>query len=322
MIHIGMCLPDKDRLEVEDGEWEANPHFGHKVIWRNGEPAKAATMPVINEPIADAAPIVVEPIAMPAVIIEPTPEHVTIDPIEQFKGDVSAARATMNEVANIIFEREELIKMLMCALIAKQSMIIYGKPGTAKSDLIRTFAEAVDRSYWDTTISAFTSLDELFGPFDLLKMRDEATYERRTMGMLTHEMLFLDEIGNSSSAVRDAIKTAINERKYRNGDEEMDLPMQTMVAASNSQLLDVNSTEEAFADRFLIRAQAHFLEKPENVVRMLKLRYGRPMVSRMDGRVIDRLQSLVRQVEMSDEFLMQAETLRRSIKGEDRKSVV
>ena len=276
-------------------------HSACKVMW--AEPPQEKNVAIVPEQVTSDA----------VAINEMNGAMAAIDP---FPTDVDQVRATMSGISNIIFEREEHTKALVCAYIAKTTGIMYGDPGQAKSDLIRVVSQSFDRSYWNTTISAFTSLDDLVGPYDLLRMREEKVWERSEMGMLTHDIIFLDEIGNSSAAVRDAIKTIINERTFQNGERMMELPLQSVIAASNSQLIDTDATESAFADRFLVRLKTSPIQDPKNVARMLRGRYGRPEVVRLSSDVMDRMQNLVRSVEMSDEFFLAAESLRRQIKAD------
>ena len=44
---------------------------------------------------------------------------------------------------------------------------------------------------------------------------------------------FLDEIFKASSSILNALLTILNERKYHNGAEVQDVPMQALIAASN-----------------------------------------------------------------------------------------
>src|SRR5215471_828811 len=150
-----------------------NEHSSCKVIW--AEPptqSPAQRENILDNPKAPA--IVAEEVTNdPAAIKEINHAIAEIDP---FPMDVDQMRGTMSGVSNIIFEREEHTKALVCAYIARQTGIVYGDPGQAKSDLVRVVSQSFDRSYWNTTISAFTSLDDLVGPYDLLRMREEKVW--------------------------------------------------------------------------------------------------------------------------------------------------
>jgi MoxR-like ATPase len=303
----GICFTDAlSPIEFDDSLWTpANEHYTHKIKWIV---APQTTQPIVESPIVEQA-IQNDPMIAAEV------RAITAE-MDQFPQDVTMMHQSLGGLSNIMFEREETLKALYTMFIARATGIVYGGPGQGKSDMIRVASESLDRSYWNTTISAFSSLDDLIGPVDLIRMREEKVSERAEKGLLTHDIVFLDELGNSSPPIRDAIKTIINERTYQNGERLMELPLQSLIAASNSQLLDHTATEEAFADRFLIRLVTQPIQDPANVVRMMKGRFGRPEVIRLAPDVLDRMQALVRTVKMSDEFLLGAEMLRRQIRSE------
>ncbi|WP_455382881.1 AAA family ATPase, partial [Salinispira pacifica] len=68
----------------------------------------------------------------------------------------------------------------------------------------------------------------------------------------TADIVFLDEIWKASPPIQNALLTALNEKLYRNGRQELRLPVKGFIAASN-ELPEPGEGLEAFWDRFLIR---------------------------------------------------------------------
>src|SRR6478609_7549005 len=80
-------------------------------------------------------------------------------------------------------DKEELIRLLLVALVAGEHMLIVGPPGTAKSALVRHLARLIDARYFEYLLTRFSEPSELFGPVDIQAFR-EGVYVRRTGSML------------------------------------------------------------------------------------------------------------------------------------------
>ena len=96
-----------------------------------------------------------------------------------------------------------------------------------------------------------TEPSELFGPFDLRKLR-EGDLVTNTQGMLPEaDFVFLDELLNANSAVLNSLLLALNERIFRRGRERVPVPMLMAIGASNN--LPEDEALAALFDRFLLR---------------------------------------------------------------------
>src|SRR6188474_75658 len=151
--------------------------------------------------------------------------------------DIARASAAFQEVARQLntqfLDKQEIIRLLLVSAIAGEHMVIVGPPGTAKSALIRMFARLIDARYFEYLLTRFTEPNELFGPVDIKEFR-EGRYLRRTENMLPEaEIVFLDEIFKSNSAILNSLLTIINERTFTSGPNVMQVPLISLFAASN-----------------------------------------------------------------------------------------
>jgi MoxR-like ATPase len=121
--------------------------------------------------------------------------------------------------------KQETVRLMMLSVLAGEHIALIGPPGTAKSALVRTFARYIDSRYFEYLLTRFTEPNELFGPVDIPAFR-QGTYRRRTEGMMPEaEVVFLDEIFKSNSAILNALLTLLNERKFNNGGSVVDVPL-------------------------------------------------------------------------------------------------
>lgn len=113
--------------------------------------------------------------------------------------------------------RDEVIDLIALAVVAGEHLFLHGPPGTAKSALIRQFATAVHGQYFEYLLTRFSEPNEVFGPIDLVRLR-EGTVATVTTGMLPEaEFVFLDELFNANSAILNNLLSVLNERAYRRG---------------------------------------------------------------------------------------------------------
>jgi MoxR-like ATPase len=154
--------------------------------------------------------------------------------------------------------KEEIIRLLTIAVVAGEHAVLIGPPGTAKSALIRTFSKLLQARYFEYLLTRFTEPNEIFGPVDIAAFR-EGRYVRRTESMLPDsEIVFLDEVFKSNSAILNALLTLLNERKYTSGGQVLKCPLLSCFGASNEVPNDENLT--AIFDRFLLRIRSDNLD--------------------------------------------------------------
>ena len=147
--------------------------------------------------------------------------------------------------------RDEVIDLIALAIVAGEHLFLHGPPGTAKSALIREFASAVQARYFEYLLTRFSEPNEIFGPIDLVQLR-EGKVATVITGMLPEaEFVFLDELFNANSAILNNLLTVLNERVYRRGAEIHRLPILSLFSASNH--LPEDDALRALFDRFLLR---------------------------------------------------------------------
>ena len=147
--------------------------------------------------------------------------------------------------------KDEIIDLLGLCLVGGENLFILGPPGTAKSALVHNLAARLEGRTFDYLLTRFTEPNELFGPFDIRKLR-EGELLTNTEGMLPEaSLVFLDELLNANSAILNSLLVALNERIFRRGKETRPLRALMFVGASNH--LPEDDALHALFDRFLLR---------------------------------------------------------------------
>jgi MoxR-like ATPase len=150
-------------------------------------------------------------------------------------------------------KQQQIDLMTICAL-AQEPLLLVGAPGTAKSDLVLKFKDALGLSegdYFEYTLTRFTEPSEVIGPIDINLLR-EGRYLRRCSGKLPEaRLVFLDEIFNSNSAILNTLLTIINERKFYQDGAAAPVRLRILFAATNE--IPRHTELGALKDRFSLK---------------------------------------------------------------------
>ncbi|MCO6046616.1 AAA family ATPase [Aeoliella sp. ICT_H6.2] len=182
------------------------------------------------------------------------PETDPVEPATQRLGHQLRAEV-LEPLKSSFVGKDEIVDLLGLCLVARENLFMLGPPGTAKSALVQALARQIDGRVFDYLLTRFTEPNEIFGPFDIRKLR-EGELETNTSGMLPEaDFVFLDELLNANSAILNSLLLVLNERVFRRGRETRALPTLMVVGASNH--LPEDEALGALFDRFLIRVNCN-----------------------------------------------------------------
>jgi MoxR-like ATPase len=150
--------------------------------------------------------------------------------------------------------KDDVIDLAGICLIARENLFILGPPGTAKSAIVHELGRRLQGRSFEYLLTRFTEPNELFGPFDIRRLR-EGELVTNTEGMLPEAALvFLDELLNANSAILNSLLMVLNERVLRRGRDIIHLPTVMVIGASNH--LPEEDALRALFDRFLLRVRS------------------------------------------------------------------
>lgn len=224
-------------------------------------------------------------------------------------------------------QKDEIIDLLGICLVAGENLFLLGPPGTAKSALVHDLGLRLHCNSFEYLLTSFTEPNEIFGPFDIRKLR-EGDLVTNTEGMLPEaELVFLDELLNANSAILNSMLMVLNERVFRRGRETRKLPTLMVTGASNH--LPEDEALSALFDRFLLRVKCDNVDPdrlPDVLQRGWKLDLGLvEHTAEVSVAEIRQLHSLMNQVDLEpvrDAYLALVNRLRQAgIAVSDRRAV-
>ena len=161
-----------------------------------------------------------------------------------------------------LIEKEDVMKIGLLTLLSSENIVLLGPPGTAKSEVSRRLSQVIkDGNYFEYLLTKFTTPEELFGPLSITKLKNDQ-FERNVEGyMPSASIVFLDEVFKANSSILNSLLTIINEKKYHNGRGKVDVPLISLVGASNEFPTSIEL--EALYDRFLVKKEVGYIESDE-----------------------------------------------------------
>src|SRR5262245_34457587 len=186
--------------------------------------------------------------------------------LEELQDEAEELRTRLNRfrqsLGRFFIQKQELIDLMVVAAIAQEPLLLVGPPGTAKSDLVLKFKDALglaEGDYFEYMLTRFTEPSEIVGPIDIGKLR-EGRYIRREQGKLpTARLGFLDEIFKSNSAILNILLTIINERKFYQDGVPMPVRLRVLFAATNE--IPEQAELAALKDRFCLKAESRSVQE-------------------------------------------------------------
>jgi MoxR-like ATPase len=179
--------------------------------------------------------------------------------VEELRKRINHFRASLSR---FFVEKQEVIDLMVVAAVAQEPLLLVGPPGTAKSDLVLKFKDAlgiVEEDYFEYMLTRFTEPSEIIGPIDINQLR-EGRYIRREQGKLpTARLAFLDEIFKSNSAILNILLTIINEKKFYQDGVPQPVRLRVLFAATNE--IPEQGELAALKDRFVLKVESRSVQE-------------------------------------------------------------
>lgn len=182
---------------------------------------------------------------------------------------VSKVQTLTSNVNGTLVGRSREVEASITAILANEHCCFIGAPGTAKSMVVDQITKRIaGNNYFWVQLFAETPPTDVFGQVSLKALEQEDVNRRNTKGHLPEaNVAFLDEIFQARSSILVGCNAIMQERKYLNGCEKVDVPIRSVFGASN--FFPEDEQLIALWDRFLVRRKVDELTSEEDIKRMI-----------------------------------------------------
>jgi MoxR-like ATPase len=202
---------------------------------------------------------------------------------EQFRARLQQVE---QEIGTVIVGQEEMIRAMVCAMLAKGHVLFEGVPGLAKSLAVVTFARTI-RGVFNRI--QFTP-DKLPGD-----ITGTTVYEEPTSSFVFHKgpifcnLLLADEINRASPKVQSALLEAMQEKEVSIDRDRYPLPELFMVLATQNPVeqLGTYPLSEAQLDRFMVKVEVTYPDKEDEATLFKMKRHDFEMLKNAVRPVLD-----------------------------------
>jgi MoxR-like ATPase len=235
--------------------------------------------------------------------------------VRLFRDRLSAIR---EQVQRIIVGQDEVVEHLLLTMLVGGHCLITGMPGTAKTLLVRTLADALGLSFKRIQFTPDLMPTDVTGT-DIIE-EDPTTGHRRwtfVPGPLFAHVLLADEINRTPPKTQAALLEAMQERSVtvRGNTRDIEPPFFVLATQNPIELEGTYPLPEAQLDRFLFNVLLDYLtaEDERRVVERNTTQMALPRVDACTGpEEILKFQWLVRQIPVSESMQRKAVDLVRA----------
>jgi MoxR-like ATPase len=221
--------------------------------------------------------------------------------MDQVASLAKETRAFFDQFKSVFVKRDSAIDRVMYAMMTRQHFLEFGLPGTSKTKICDVIFDHVDDARkFKIEMTAFMDNSSVIGAYDFKAMREEGTLRHNTAGMLPEaDIARIGEILDAQPQTLRSLLGALNERRVRNGGQELIIPLSTAYADTNNDPGEyIRSYPKSFAvlDRILLMDQLGYLTDPADIEKMV-YNFQRGLIGkggqRISYKTISQLSSLV-----------------------------
>ena len=186
------------------------------------------------------------------------------------------AQRIADQIARVIVGREEMIRLLLAAVIARGHVLLEDVPGTGKTVTARSFARCVDGRFSRIQFTPDLLPADITGTRVYRQDRGEFIFHE---GPVFTNILLADEINRATPRTQSALLECMEERQVTENGVTHALPEPFLVIATQNPI-EIQGTfplPEAQMDRFLMRLTPGYPDHEEAMRILDRFRRDEPL---------------------------------------------
>jgi len=198
-----------------------------------------------------------------------------------------------------IIGHPDMVRGAVLSLLAGEHLVLIGPPGTAKTMLASALTDSINgaKSY-RYLLTKYTEFSELFGALDINAL-SQGQYRRNWSGIISSQIVFLDEIFKANSAILNSLLSLLNERVVYDPLTGQAIQTALLLAIGASNEVPTEEELQALFDRFLVKIYVDYLDDQLQIGQALESVWGRGRNGNTNnGNVIS-----IQEVQQAQEFI-------------------
>jgi len=241
---------------------------------------------------------------------------------EEVAAVAGAAERIQGEVGKRIVGQQEVIELLLTALLARGHCLFVGVPGLAKTLLVETLAQVLDLTFNRIQFTPDLMPGDITGAEVLEEDRETGKREFRFLqGPVFCNLLLADEINRTPPKTQAALLQSMQEYRVTAGGRTFELPRPFHVFATQNPIEQEGTypLPEAQLDRFMLMIGVDYPSAAEEVevVARTTVAEAPTLAGVLDPERLRALQDLVRHVPAAENVTRYAVNLVRASRPDD-----
>lgn len=202
--------------------------------------------------------------------MEPTQDsNVNFESRIDFSGLQASAYALRNELSKVIIGQQNIVQMMIVALLSDGHVLLEGVPGVAKTLMANAFAKAIDTNFGRIQFTPDLMPSDVIGTS--VYHPEKSNFEFRK-GPVFSNIVLIDEINRAPAKTQSALFEVMEERQitYDGVTHKMTEPFMVIATQNPIEQEGTYRLPEAQLDRFLFKLIVDYpsLEEETNILNM------------------------------------------------------